>query len=29
MGLVVPENTSRTCPACGVVDQASRRGIRF
>ncbi|MBP7869018.1 MAG: transposase, partial [Firmicutes bacterium] len=29
VGLVVPENTSRTCPACGVVDQASRRGIRF
>ena len=26
---VVPANTSRTCPACGVVDQASRRGIRF
>jgi putative transposase len=26
---VVPANTSRTCPACGVVDQASRNGIRF
>ena len=26
---VVPANTSRTCPACGIADQASRKGIRF
>ena len=26
---VVPTNTSRTCPACGTIDQANRHGIRF
>ncbi len=26
---VVPANTSRACPACGVIDKANRNGIRF
>jgi len=26
---VVPANTSRTCPECGVIDKANRQGIRF
>ncbi|HBK59578.1 MAG TPA: hypothetical protein DDZ84_02135 [Firmicutes bacterium] len=26
---VVNANTSRTCPACGIVDRANRKGIRF
>jgi putative transposase len=27
--LVVPTNTSRACPACGVIDKANRSGIRY
>jgi len=26
---VVPTNTSRACPACGVIDKANRNGIRY
>jgi IS605 OrfB family transposase len=26
---VVPTNTSRACPVCGVIDKASRQGIKF
>lgn len=26
---VVPANTSRACPDCGVIDAANRSGIRF
>lgn len=26
---VVPTNTSRACPECGVIDKANRQGIRF